>query len=54
MNNTTLKEKQKTTQVIGCRVEIKKWHQLEIKCIEKQIPISQVLQKAVNKFIATN
>lgn len=51
--NTT-KEKQKTSQVIGCRVSLKKWNELERKCIEKQIPMSKVLQKAVNKFIATN
>lgn len=53
MNNIETKVKAKTSQVIGCRVSTGQWHQFEKKCIEKQVPMSKILQSAVVKFIAT-
>jgi hypothetical protein len=54
MKNKEDKKKVKVSQVIGCRVSTGQWHDFEKKCIEKQVPMSQVLQKAVVKFISTN
>jgi len=53
MNNTETKVKVKTSQVIGCRVSTGQWNEFEKKCIEKQVPMSKILQSAVIKFIAT-
>ena len=44
-------KKKKESQVIGCRVPVKQWHEFEIKCIEKQIKMSKVLQNAVKEFL---
>lgn len=52
--STETKVKVKQSQVIGCRVPIKHWHEFEKKCLEKQIPMSKVLQLAVTKFISSN
>lgn len=57
MNNTMTKgtkPKLKESQVIGCRVPVKQWHEFEKKCIENEIKMSKVLQGAVQKFIASN
>lgn len=53
MNNKETKSKVKTSQVIGCRVSTDQWNDFEKKCIEKQVPMSKILQSAVIKFIAT-
>jgi hypothetical protein len=53
MNNKEAKVKVKVSQVIGCRVTSGQWHQFEKKCIEKQVPMSKILQNAVTKFIAS-
>lgn len=49
MNNNTTQ-----TQVIGCRVSMEDWQQLEIKCMENRITISSVLKEAVLKYIQNN
>jgi len=53
MNNKEPKVRVKVSQVIGCRVTSGQWHQFEKKCIEKQVPMSKILQNAVTKFIAS-
>lgn len=53
MNNIETKVKVKTSQVIGCRVSTGQWNEFEKKCIEKQVPMSKILQSAVIKFIST-
>ena len=53
MNNKETKGKVKTSQVIGCMVSTGQCNDFEKKCIEKQIPMSKILQSAVIKLIAT-
>lgn len=50
-NRDTKKEK---TQVIGCRVTMTDWDRFEKKCIERGVPMSQVLQTAVKQYIRNN
>jgi hypothetical protein len=46
--------KHKKTQVIGCRIPFEQYQEYEIRCIEMQIEMSEVLRKAVNEFMRTN
>lgn len=46
--------KEKTHQVIGAKLRYDIYNKLEIKCLEKQVPISQIIKKAVNEFLKNN
>lgn len=46
--------KEKTHQVIGAKLKYDLYNRFEIKCLEKQLPMSQVIKKAVNEFIKNN
>lgn len=46
--------KQKTHQVIGAKLKYDIYNQLEIKCLENQIPISKVIKQAVDSFLKTH
>ncbi len=46
--------KQKTHQVIGAKLKYEVYNQLEIKCLENQVPMSQIIKKAVNDFLKNN
>jgi hypothetical protein len=39
------------SQVIGFRLNKKDWDKLKLKCTEKNIPMSKVLQNAVEQFM---
>ena len=39
------------TQVIGVRVPVTDWHTFEIKCLENQLTMSDVLRQAINNFL---
>lgn len=43
--------KQKTHQVIGAKLKYDIYNQFEIKCLEKQLPMSQIIKKAVTEFL---
>ena len=40
-----------TSQVIGFRLNKNDWDKLKAKCTEKNIPMSKVLQNAVEQFM---
>lgn len=44
--------KKNKTQVIGCRLPFQVYENYEMRCIEQQIEMSQILRIAVDKFIA--
>lgn len=46
--------KEKTHQVIGAKLKYEVYNQLEIKCLENQVPMSQIIKKAVNDFLKNN
>lgn len=46
--------KQKTHQVIGAKLKYEQYNELEKKCLENRIPISQVIKKAVNEYLKNN
>jgi predicted DNA binding CopG/RHH family protein len=47
----TAQPKSKKTQVIGCRVTLTDWNNFERKCLERGIPMSEVLKSAVHQYI---
>jgi hypothetical protein len=44
----------KKTQVVGCRIDFAIYSAFEQLCLEKQLPMSKVLQSALNDFLNAN
>ena len=49
-----MQQTQKKTQVIGARIPYDKYNQLEIKCLENNVPISAIIQKAITQYMKRN
>jgi hypothetical protein len=41
----------KTTQIVGVRIPVNQWNSFEIRCLENELTMSQVLRDAINNFL---